>query len=193
MILAGLDFETANHRDGSICAAGATLLKDGQSIAEREWLIRPHPTRSYFFPDFIAIHGIHPEDVREAPEFREIWPSLAELLGSADCVIIHNAPFDLRHLRAVLELYGAPSVSFSYACSLQISRRCFPRLRSHSLNHVAAYIGHHFHHHDALEDAVACAKIVACTGLPGDCMRQFVYAGAPRGGQSLAGEAVGKV
>ncbi|HOG50521.1 MAG TPA: exonuclease domain-containing protein [Lentisphaeria bacterium] len=183
MILAGLDFETANPCNGSICAAGATLLQDGQGIAEREWLIRPHPTLSRFFPGFISIHGIYPEDVQEAPEFWEIWPSLAELLVSADCVIIHNASFDLRHLRAVLELYAAPPVSFSYACSLQISRRCFPQLQSHSLSCVASHIGHHvFHHHNALEDAVACAKIVACTGLPSDCLRQFVYAGEPRGG-----------
>ena len=72
MILAGLDFETANPCNGSICAVGATLLQDGQGIAEREWLVRPHPTRSRFFPGFTSIHGIYPEDVREAPEFWEI-------------------------------------------------------------------------------------------------------------------------
>lgn len=42
MILAGLDFETANGNAGSICAAGCAVLEDGIPIERKRWLIRPH-------------------------------------------------------------------------------------------------------------------------------------------------------
>ena len=87
------------------------------------------------------IHGIYYEDLRESPEFTEVWQSVKQLLISADCVVIHNAPFDLRHLRNILSLYNLPSVSFDYICSLQLCRYHFPEAHSHSLNCMADMFG----------------------------------------------------
>jgi len=166
MRLIGLDFETANMRNGSICAAGLALLDDGVLQDSRQWLVRPHRSLDWMLPRFTQIHGISYQQLRHAPEFCDIWPDMAAFIASGDIVVIHNAPFDLGHLRAALTLYGLSNPGFPYVCSLAISRKLYPWMPSHTLNNVAATFGFFFCHHDALADATACATIVANTGIP---------------------------
>ena len=123
MKLAGLDFETANGKSGSICAAGCAIVDDGAVTERKEWLVCPHKGYRWMRPDFTDIHGLSYWDVCDCAEFVDIWPELRRMLLSADCVVIHNARFDLGHLRSVLSLYGQSPVEFDYADSLTISRR----------------------------------------------------------------------
>ena len=176
MRLAGLDFETANGCAGSICAAGCGIIQDGEEAETFESLVRPHPDMNWIASFCYRVHGIGACDLEDADEFPSIWPELRDMLLSADCVVIHNAPFDLSHLRAVLELYGLPPVRFPYVCSLTASRRALPELASHSLNNVAAYFDIRFRHHDALEDALTCAKILHEIGLtPRIPRKEFIF------------------
>ena len=46
-------------------------------------------------------------------------------------------------------------------------------MESHSLDAMAEHFGIVFRHHDALEDAAACAGIVARTGIPDGLRRHF--------------------
>ena len=173
MILAGLDFETANCKSGSICAAGCALLEDGRVAEQREWLICPRKGCRWMRPDFTDIHGLTYRDICNCPEFPEIWPELRRMLLAADCVIIHNAPFDLGHLRSVLQMYELPPVEFCYADSVVICRKLFPEMPAHKLNVMAEHFGIHFRHHNALADALTCAAIVARTGIPPEYIRRF--------------------
>ncbi len=173
MKLAGLDFETANGKSGSICAAGCAILDDGKLTEHREWLVCPPKGFRWMRPDFTEIHGLSYWDVCNCAEFWGIWPELERMLLSADCVVLHNAPFDLGHLRSVLSIYALPPVEFDYVDSLVISRKLFPELPSHSLDAMAENFGIVFQHHDALEDAMACASIIARTGIPDGYVRHF--------------------
>ncbi len=175
MKLAGLDFETANWKSGSICAAGLAVWEDGAIIEKREWLIRPHRSMDYVPEYFSDIHGITYYDLREAPEFPAVWQVMRKMLEDTDCVVIHNAPFDLRHLRAVLELYALQNITFQYICSLALARHRLPGLPSHSLNVVAEHFGITFQHHDALEDAMACVEIAARLGIKNNLIKQFDF------------------
>ena len=160
MKLTGLDFETANSLHGSICSVGCAVLEDGVVTEKREWLVRPHKSLDYVTSACYNVHGISYYDLREAPEFPEIWPVLGCMLREAEHVIIHNAPFDLGHLRAVLTLYHLPAIRFTYVCSLEVSRKKHPEMASHSLDAMASFFDHKFQHHDALEDAITCAYIL---------------------------------
>lgn len=165
MIIVGLDFETANGKSGSICSAGIAVLENGKLLDKKEWLIRPHNTMSYFRPDFIDVHHITPESVRTAPEFAEIWTIMNPILCGADIVVMHNAPFDTKHLRGALQVYKLKADSFKYTCSLHHSRRAYPNLPDHRLCTMAAHIGHAFTHHDALDDAEAAALVLHALNL----------------------------
>ena len=175
MRLVGLDFETANLERGSICAAGCAVLEEGVVVEKNEWLIRPHPRLDHVHGACFAVHGISWYDLRESPEFPAVWPVIRRMLASGDAAVMHNASFDLGHLREVLALYKLPAVHFDYVCSLQVSRRLLPELESHSLDAVAEHFGHEFRHHDALEDAVACATVINKLGIPENSLRQFDF------------------
>ncbi len=99
------------------------------------------------------------------------------MLLSSDCVVIHNAPFDLGHLRSALSLYGLPPVEFDYVDSVVISRKLFPEMPSHTLDAMAERFGIEFRHHNAMEDAAACASIIARTGIPDGYLRHFSTGG----------------
>ena len=173
MRLVGLDFETANFTFGSICAAGCAVLEDGEVVEKTEYLVRPHRSLDKMHGGCFAVHGISWYDLREAPEFPAVWPVLRQMLLSADVVVAHNAAFDLRHLQAALALYHLSPVEFTYVCSLEISRKRLPELESHALDAVAAHFGHTFQHHDALEDAIACAMIVHRLGASENFLKRF--------------------
>jgi len=174
MKLVGLDFETANGYNGSICSVGVAVVDNGQVCDSREWLVRPHKGYGFMRPEFSAIHGITWWDVKDAPEFCDIWADVSGYLLSADYVVFHNAPFDLGHLAAVLSLYDLPSIAFAYVDSLRISKKCCPGMR-HNLDVMANYYGFPFHHHNSREDAAACAFITAKMGIPEWAQKQFIY------------------
>lgn len=70
-------------------------------------------------------------------------------------------------LRHVLDEYDIAYPSFRYLCTRAIAKRAWPRLLSYSLDAVSEHLGITFKHHDAEEDAVACAEVAlrACSQL----------------------------
>ena len=177
MKLCGLDFETANSCNGSICSVGVAIVENGEVLERKEYLIKPLKSLDWMSIFCRDIHGITYDDLRESPEFSEVWHSVKTMLLAADCVVLHNAPFDLRHLRNILSLYNLPSVSFDYICSLQLCRYHFPEAHSHSLNCMSERFGITFQHHDALEDAETCAKIASQLEIPENFIYRFEYPG----------------
>ena len=53
------------------------------------------------------IHGITDEDVKDAPSFPEIYPSIAEVLEDKQ-VLIYNSGFDIKILNYCCKLHGLP-------------------------------------------------------------------------------------
>lgn len=154
--IVALDFETANERRDSACAVGLAWIEGGAVVRRESCLIRPRELR--FSPGNIRVHGILPADVRHRPEFPE---AMAEFLPdlSAGLILAHNAPFDLGVLRASLAAYGLAVPPFASLCTVQIARKVFPDPAGCGLGKVAARLGIRFEHHDAGEDAYACAEI----------------------------------
>ncbi len=158
MILA-LDFETANADPGSICSVGVASLESGRITRRREILIRPHERCGWFHSFNIAIHGIRPEMVHNAPEWDEVWPELAELFRDR-VIVAHNAAFDIGAFQKVMELYELELPEFPYFCSCKVARRVWPDFENHRLNTLCRHLGFEFRHHQAGEDAAAAAFLV---------------------------------
>ena len=152
-----IDFETATGRRASACAVGLVYVRQGRIVGTESFLIQP-PGNAYSGFN-ISIHGIDPSMTGDSPTFGEVWPVVAERIGGRP-VVAHNASFDMSVLRHELDHLGLRYPDLEYYCTLLLSRACWPGLHCHRLPDVASHCGIEFQHHDAAEDARACAEIL---------------------------------
>lgn len=155
---AAIDFETANRRPSSVCSVGVVVVRQGEIAEEIYRLIRPAPD---FYSRFCtAIHGLGPDDTRDAPLFPEVWTEIAPKIAGLP-LAAHFSRFDEGCLKAAFHHYGMPWPGYRFYCTCAASRRAFGRaLPNHRLGTVAARCGVELrHHHHALDDARACARI----------------------------------
>ena len=150
-----IDFETANYAQDSACAVGLVKVVDGEIVDSVAHLIRP-PTREFVFT---YIHGLTWKHVAGAPDFGALWPRLAPWLQGADFLAAHNAPFDRGVLGACCATYGIEAPPPTFRCTVTMARRAW-NLHPTKLPDVCRHLGITLNHHDALSDALACAKIV---------------------------------
>lgn len=153
-----IDFETANSKRSSACALGIVVVEDGQVIEEAAWLIKPKD--NYFAGMNIAIHGIRPDDVKDKPEFDVLYKDVFSKYLEGQLVLAHNASFDMSVLRACLNEYDLDFPELNYICTVKVAQKMFPNLHRHSLDVVSDFLGFTFKHHDAYDDARACANIM---------------------------------
>lgn len=154
-----IDFETANGFRGSPCSVGLTKVRGGRIVEEASWLMRPPSGYDHFDHHNVRIHGITPADVAGMPRFGELFPEIGAFIGD-DVLAAHNAAFDLGVIRSALEVSGLPGPAYDYVCTVMLSRRCYS-LVSNSLPFAAEEAGVPLvNHHDATEDARACAGIL---------------------------------
>lgn len=157
MDFVAIDFETANERPSSACQLGVIIVEQGQVAGKREWLIRPEPSR--FSSGNIAVHGITPDQVAGESGFDGIWDEIWEMIRGR-ILVAHNARFDIGVLRACLIHFGLEIPAMEFSCTRALARQAWPGLPGYGLRALADFQGIQFRHHDALEDAEACAKLV---------------------------------
>ena len=100
-----IDFETATPKRASICEVGICVVKNGEIVETKSWLVQPKDnTYSYWN---IKCHGIQPEDTEDAPSFLEVWEEIERLyLDEFNIFVAHNMLFD----RSCLEQIGRAHV-----------------------------------------------------------------------------------
>ncbi|TWU51082.1 DNA polymerase III PolC-type [Rubripirellula tenax] len=157
-----IDFETANRRRDSACQLAAVVVRGGRIVDQAMWMIRPEPL--YFSRGNIEIHGITPAQVRGESVFGDHWPDIAAKLGD-DCLVAHNASFDIGVMIACLQQVDHPVPDLSFTCTRAVARRTWPHRPRFGLKPLAEWLGIRFRHHDALEDSIACAKIMMAAGI----------------------------
>lgn len=168
MDVVAIDFETANSRADSACQLAAVVVRDSQIVSEHSWLIRP--PRMYFSPRNIAIHGIRPEDVDQAPTMEQVWSELCEIFDG-QILVAHNARFDIGVLVASLSAFDVACPALQFTCTRMLARAAWPGRPGYGLKPLGDWLGVEFQHHDALEDARCCAHIalsVEQLHTPGD-------------------------
>ncbi len=151
-----IDFETASYNRNSACSIGIAIIENLKVVKTKHWLIRP--PELYFHPFNISIYGITEDDVKNEPTFDELWPEIRNYIDN-NLIIAHNASFDLGVLRHVLSTYNIDYPESQYSCTWRISKKIWKGLLSHCLESVSDHLGIEFQHHNAEEDARACAEI----------------------------------
>lgn len=186
MDFVAIDFETANEKRNSACSIGLTIVKNNKIFDEKYFLIKPCEMR--FQPMNIWIHGIRPEDVQEERTFDEIWKEIKEDI-EGNLVVAHNAAFDISVLRKTLDFYNIPYPEFKYACTVTMAKNFYKNLPNHKLGTVSEALGFEFSHHNAGEDAKACANILIniCSELNIDSLDELSTKLALRIGEVYTG------
>ena len=153
-----IDFETANNQLNSACAVGIVACQNGV-IVEKEYILIKPPT-DHFRHENVEVHGITYQDVMNCEQFPQIWEKISHYFAEAGYIIAHNAQFDMSVLKKCLDTYSIAANDFQYLDSMNISSQVCSGC-GNSLEDRACYFGIEIGmHHNALDDAIACASIV---------------------------------
>ncbi len=157
MDFVAIDFETATSKWTSICSMGICVVEDNKVKEVKEILVKPEP---FEFNEYnIAIHGITPQDVYTKKTFDNYWDEIKPYLQNK-LVVAHNASFDVGVLTKTLDMFGIELPAFDYLCTVKLSQKAYPELESHKLNALGESLGICFSHHNACDDAYACAMVL---------------------------------
>ena len=152
-----IDFETATGKRASICEAGICVVRNGEVIETRSWLVRPQGNMYSYWN--MQIHGIRPGDTINSPEFPEIWAEINKYLKDIPVLVAHNAAFDINCIRRSLELYNMEKPDVTYYCSL-LAARCLYDFGCNSLDYLCDQFEIPYgQHHRAGDDAEMCARL----------------------------------
>jgi len=100
----------------------------------------------------------------EAPDFPASWTIWRHWI-EGQTVVAHNVSFDRSCLDQALEFYGLEPVAYETQCTY--------RIWGHSLDSCCRDLGIPLkNHHDALEDAMACARLYLEAGRQGKVPNQ---------------------
>ncbi|MNK23059.1 DNA polymerase III PolC-type [compost metagenome] len=153
-----LDLETTglDYKLDRILEIGAVKLVDGAIADKFQALVDPEtPMRE----ENIAIHGITPAMVADAPAIAEVLPRFFAWAGDAPWVA-HNALFDVNFLQHNAALLGLPVPDVAVIDTLDMGKEVFPSERKPSLERLLELLDEPARDlHRALVDAEALASI----------------------------------
>jgi DNA polymerase-3 subunit epsilon len=158
MNFTAIGFETATGYRNSACVIGVVTVENSEIIDEYYTLIRP-PSNDYWHRN-IRVHGIHPEDTENVPTFAGLYSEIKSRL-QGQTIVAHNEVFDRGVLKNTMEHYGLNyhelNLPARWECTLQIYRaRGFKPCK---LSDCCQHMNIPLNHHEALSDAIACAKL----------------------------------
>lgn len=154
-----IDFETANEHMNSACSIGIACVDNFEIVEQKYYLIQP--PNNLYNPYNSELHGIFPDDTKDAPTFDVVWSEIEPLFHN--CIVVaHNVRFDLTVLKSCLDTYSITLPDFKYIDSIAISNRVIAdKSYPKTLVDRAAYFNIPVEaHHNALNDAIVCAQIV---------------------------------
>lgn len=151
MDFVALDFETANRKRASICSVGWVGFSRGGVVDTWYSLVNPDDA---FEADNSVLHGIREDHVRNAPNFRQLFPEIRSRIEGR-FVVAHSA-FDEQALTQACTLSSVESPSCKWIDTTKIAELAWPSLTERlgtSLAVLADYLSLEFQHHNALDDA----------------------------------------
>lgn len=153
-----VDIETTgSSANGGKITEVAVLIHDGERVVdEYQSLINPE---RYLPQSITLLTGITQAMVDDAPPFREIANELFGML-EGHVFVAHNVNFDYGFLKKEFQEVGL-SFSPTKLCTVRLSRKIFPELKSHALGSLCQYFEiDNFARHRAMGDARATAILL---------------------------------
>lgn len=156
MNFTAIDFETATGYHP--CSVGIVTVENGIIVDKFVTLIKP-PNNEYS-PFTIRVHGIYPKDTQNSKSFLQVYPEIEKRLKNR-VVVAHNESFDRNVLTKSMSLYGLNyddlNIAAKWECTVKIYKA--KGLKPTKLSDCCREMKIQLNHHEALSDAIACAKL----------------------------------
>ncbi len=135
----------------------AIALHDGEKIIDRfESLVNPERSIPY---GITQMTGITNEMVEHAPKFYEVAKKVVEMTKGA-VFVAHNVNFDYKFIRYEFQQLGY-IFRRRKLCTVRLSRKVFPGLRSYSLGNLIKHFGIEVKdRHRAMADVLATVQLM---------------------------------
>lgn len=153
-----IDIETTGLRAGTDKITEIAIVKfDGSQVIDTyNTLINPEIRIP---PQITRLTGITNEMVQDAPYFYEVAKEIVEWTEGA-VFVAHNVNFDYRFIQQEFKSLGY-TFSKKKLCTVRMSRKAFPGLKSYSLGNLIKRFGIEVKdRHRALDDALATAELL---------------------------------
>ena len=148
-----IDFETGNPKRVSACAFGFAKVVDCKIIETKGYLIKPIGGHAPFQS---KIHGIKDAHTFDKPDFGELFPEIKDIFNYP---LVAHSLFDKQVLNALSDHFNL-GLNFNYIDSCKLAKEKLPHLKKYKLKTLVKYFElPTYKHHDAKEDAKACANI----------------------------------
>lgn len=151
-----IDFETMTAEQTSACAIGLVKVLGGTVHQAFYSLINPVPDDRDMLNT--AVHGITPDMVANAPTYAQLFPLLKSFITDLP-IVCHNRGADINIMQRCMDHYGLAGIDTA-------NNYCTFEMTGQSLTACCKQYGIPMgEHHNALDDALACAKVfLACQG-----------------------------
>ena len=176
--IVAFDFETATSFYSSACSLGVAIINSNGEIVKTVYKLIKPPGNRYDSKN-IDIHGITPDDTKNAPTFNEVWENdFKEYFINAN-IAAHYAVFDINVLSSCLKTAHFSIPPCNIYCTCIAAKRAFKELANHKLPTICDKLNISLNHHNALDDAIACAKIahtlrnISMTKMSWDVVQNF--------------------
>ncbi|MBP3820572.1 3'-5' exonuclease [bacterium] len=151
-----LDTETTglDYTKEKMVEFAAVRLENGKIKDKFETLINP---QQHIRKSSIAIHGITPEMVEDAPTEEEIMPQILEFMGDYP-MVAHNAIFDYSFINEASKRVFGHGINNERVDTQQMFKEVYPDLDAHGLNALTEKFKVELHdHHRAMGDTMGLA------------------------------------
>lgn len=151
-----LDTETTglDYTKEKMVEFAAVRLENGKIKDEFQTLINPE---QHIRKSSMAIHGITPEMVEDAPTEKEVMPKIIEFIGDYP-IVAHNAVFDYTFLNeASMRVFGK-GIDNPRIDTQQMFKEVYPELEAHGLEALTNKFNVELcNHHRAMADTMGLA------------------------------------
>lgn len=154
-----VDVETTglSPRSNGVIEIALVRVSNLKIVARYHSFVNPGKDIPYFITQ---LTGITNEDVFDAPFFEDIAADITEFI-SDNILTAHNFSFDNSFLKKEFRYCGRDYVNNNNLCTLKLSRRLYPMLKSKSLGAVCSHLKlKNTAEHRALGDAEVTARLL---------------------------------
>ena len=151
-----LDTETTglDYTREKMVEFAALRLENGKIKDEFQTLINPE---QHIRKSSIAIHGITPDMVEDAPTEAEAMPKILEFIGDYP-IVAHNAIFDYTFINEASKRVFGKEISNERIDTQQMFKEVYPELDAHGLNALTEKFNVELKdHHRAMGDTMGLA------------------------------------